>query len=253
MRILGIIPARYHSTRFPGKPLAMIEGKSMIKRVYEQASKCTSLDDVVVATDNTAIFQHVQKFGGKAVITASHHHTGTERCHEAMEFYEKEQGPVDVVLNIQGDEPFISPEQIKKVIDLFTDPTVVIGTLVKRIDEIKQLKNPNIVKVVANAVGRAVYFSRAAIPFVRDAKEEEWLEKFRFFKHIGLYGYRSETLRELVVLEKGILESAESLEQLRWIENGYHIQTGETQEEATGIDTYEDLFEAVKNLKREQE
>ena len=246
MKVLGIIPARYQSTRFPGKPLAMIEGKSMIMHVYEQAKKCEGLDEVVVATDNKAIFSHVKSMGAKALMTSEHHKSGTERCAEALE---KTEGGFEVLINIQGDEPFINPKQIQKVIDLFSNKSVKIGTLIKRITEIPQLKSPNIVKAVIGSSGEALYFSRSVIPFPRDLDEKEWLNSIRFYKHIGLYGYRSQTLTELVKLNEGMLEQAESLEQLRWLENGYKIQTSETQEDTSGIDTYEDLLEVVKKLK----
>ncbi len=245
-KILGVIPARYQSSRFPGKPLAMIEGKSMIMRVYEQAKKCTALHEVIVATDNKAIFGHVNAMGGKAVMTSENHGSGTERCAEALQ---KTKQDFDIVINIQGDEPFISPAQIEKVINLFSAPEVKIGTLVKRIPDLKQLKSPNNVKAVISSTGDALYFSRSVIPFVRDTGEEKWFDEVAFFKHIGLYGYQSETLKQLVKLEKGALEKAESLEQLRWMENGYKIKTAETEEDAAGIDTYEDLLEAVKRLK----
>lgn len=245
-KILGVIPARYQSSRFPGKPLAMIEGQSMIMRVYEQAKKCVALHEVIVATDNKAIFGHVNAMGGKAVMTSENHESGTERCAEALQKTEEE---FDIVINIQGDEPFINPAQIEKVIDLFSESDVKIGTLVKRISDLKQLKSPNNVKAVVGTTGDALYFSRSVIPFVRDTEEEKWFDEVTFFKHIGLYGYQSKTLKELVELETGVLEKAESLEQLRWITNGYKIKTAETEEDAAGIDTYEDLLEAVKKLK----
>lgn len=246
MKVLGIIPARYQSSRFPGKPLALIEGKSMIMRVYEQAKKCEGLDEVVVATDNKAVYSHVQSMGGKVVMTSNSHKSGTERCAEALE---KTGGDFEVLINIQGDEPFINPEQIQKVIDLFLNESVKIGTLIKKITERKQLKSPDIVKAVVGSSGMALYFSRSVIPFPRDLDEGKWLDSIRFYKHIGLYGYRSQTLKELAKLKEGLLEQAESLEQLRWLENGYEIQTSETQEDTSGIDTYEDLLEVVKKLK----
>lgn len=251
MKILGIIPSRYASTRFPGKPLAMLGGKTMIQRVYEQAKKCETLNEVVVATDNSAIFAHVQSFGGNVVMTKEEHTSGTERCLEALKHFQSEKKSFEAVINIQGDEPFIEPNHINAVAELFNDDYILLGTLVKKITDFKQLKDPNNVKAVLGTDGRALYFSRSAIPFVRGEEDEKWLEKTTFYKHIGLYGYRVETLEKIVALPKSDLEAAESLEQLRWLSNGYSIHTSEIQGDIIGIDTYEDLFEANKRFKQE--
>jgi 3-deoxy-manno-octulosonate cytidylyltransferase (CMP-KDO synthetase) len=233
MRIIGIIPARYQSSRFPGKPLVEIKGKTMIRRVYEQASLCSDLSEVIVATDDSRIFNHVKQFGGKAVMTSPQHQSGTERCAEVLN-----QISCEAVINIQGDEPFINPLQIKQVAQLLKNGST-IATLIKKIEDIKILKNPNIPKVVIDKTGKALYFSRAAIPYVRDG--EEPLKTHVFYKHIGIYGYFSETLKEIVKLKPSPLETAEKLEQLRWLEHGFSIQTAETQIETHGIDTPEDL------------
>ncbi|MCF8231171.1 MAG: 3-deoxy-manno-octulosonate cytidylyltransferase [Bacteroidales bacterium] len=245
MKILGIIPSRYASTRFPGKPLAMINGKTMIQRVYEQAGKCESLTHLVVATDHDAIYNHVVGFGGDVVMTSQEAGSGTERCFEALNHLKKNQSlQYDVVINIQGDEPFISPTQIYAVTTLFTLPEVKIGTLIKKISTENELNDPNIVKVVRNVSKEALYFSRAAIPHRREKVAPA--EHFEFYKHIGVYGYRSETLKKLIALPVSNLEKAESLEQLRWLENGFKIQTAETEMDITSIDTYEDLIKYTK-------
>lgn len=251
MKILGIIPSRYASTRFPGKPLAMLGGKTMIQRVYEQAKKCETLNEVVVATDNSAIFAHVQSFGGNVVMTKEEHTSGTERCLEALKHFQSENNRFEAVINIQGDEPFIEPNHIKAVAELFSNDNILLGTLVKKITDLKQLKDPNNVKAVVGTDGRALYFSRSVIPFVRGEEDEKWLEKSTFYKHIGLYGYRVETLEKIVALPKSDLEAAESLEQLRWLSNGYSIHTSEIQGDIIGIDTYEDLLEANMRFKQE--
>lgn len=245
MKILGIIPSRYASTRFPGKPLAMINGKTMIQRVYEQAGQCESFTHLVVATDHDAIYNHVIGFGGDVVMTSKEAASGTERCFEALQRLKKKQSlHYDVVINIQGDEPFISPTQIDKVTSLFALPEVEIGTLIKKISKESELNDPNIVKVVRNVSEEALYFSRAAIPHRRE--KDAPAEHFEFYKHIGVYGYRSETLKKLIALPVSNLEKAESLEQLRWLENGFKIQTAETDLEITSIDTYEDLIKYTK-------
>ncbi len=247
MNFIGIIPARYASTRFPGKPLAIIGGKPMIQRVYEQAKK--ALEHVVVATDDERIFNCVTSFGGQAVMTSPDHPCGTNRCFEA---YEKCGTSADVVINIQGDEPFIQPEQIELLKGCF--PTD-IATLVKPFspaDGMEALRNPNSPKVVIGN-GRALYFSRSVIPYLRGINEEEWLNEAErrgmpFHKHIGLYAYRADVLRELVQLPQSPLEKAESLEQLRWLEAGYEIRVAQTHTQTIGIDTPEDLAAAEKFL-----
>jgi 3-deoxy-manno-octulosonate cytidylyltransferase (CMP-KDO synthetase) len=244
---LGIIPARFASTRFPGKPLADINGKPMIQHVYEQAKK--ALDQVVVATDDEKIFQTVKQFGGEVVMTSENHQSGTDRCFEALQAYENEKDSnFDVVINIQGDEPFIQPEQIEFVKTCFEDPQIDIATLIKRIEDDTTIFDTNKVKVVVNKKMEAMYFSRSPIPHLRGEAEGNWSNKHNFFLHIGMYAYRSKALSEITRLEQSGLELAESLEQLRWLENGYKIKTAETDYESIGIDTPEDLENALKLL-----
>jgi 3-deoxy-manno-octulosonate cytidylyltransferase (CMP-KDO synthetase) len=239
MKILGIIPSRYASTRFPGKPLAMIDGKSMIQRVYEQAGKAVSLDKVVVATDDTRIFKLVESFGGDVVMTSVNHPNGTSRCLEVLEQINENY---NAVVNIQGDEPFIDPEQINQTVQLFENSKTEIGTLVKKIQSQEELFNPNVVKAVFDRKNNALLFSRQAIPFLRTVPKEEWLNSHDFYKHIGLYAYRFDVLKEIVSLSPTALEKAESLEQLRWLENGFAIKVEITTKEAVSIDTPEDLL-----------
>jgi 3-deoxy-manno-octulosonate cytidylyltransferase (CMP-KDO synthetase) len=246
MKILGVIPARYASTRFPAKPLVDIAGKSMIQRVYEQASQSTQLSKVVVATDDVRIFNHVQSFGGQVVMTREDHVSGTDRCYEALLLQAEE---FNYVINVQGDEPFIKPEQIDLLAALL-DGDTFIATLVKELTERVDLFNPNIVKAVVAMNGDALYFSRSAVPHVRNTPEAEWLAKGKFFKHIGMYGYRVDILEKLVQLAVSPLEKAESLEQLRWLDNGFSIKTTETKSETIGIDTPDDLQKALDYLKR---
>jgi 3-deoxy-manno-octulosonate cytidylyltransferase (CMP-KDO synthetase) len=237
MKILGIIPARYTSTRFPGKPLVDIAGKSMIQRVYEQAKKCVQLSEVMVATDDERIFDHVTAFGGVAVMTSSHHQSGTDRCAEVAQ---KHPG-YDVIINIQGDEPYIDPEQITKLISCFNDPGTQIATLVKKVLRDQELHNINSPKVIINKQSEAIYFSRSPLPHIRGQEPQNWLQHFTYFKHIGIYGYRADVLQQITKLPISSLEKAESLEQLRWIENGYKIKVAETELETYAIDTPEDL------------
>lgn len=244
MKFIGIIPARYASTRFPGKPLADMLGKPMIQRVYERVAGL--LDEVVVATDDERIYKAVVNFGGKVVMTSPHHPSGTDRCFEA---YTKSGKSYDVIINIQGDEPFIKPSQIELLKDCFQDETTQIATLVKPFPEevdFDILFNPNTPKVVLNNRQQAIYFSRSVIPYIRGKQPDEWLKAQVFYKHIGIYAYKSEILREIVALPQSSLEKAESLEQLRWIENGYIIKVGITHEETIGIDTPEDMERAIK-------
>lgn len=244
LHFIGIIPARYASTRFPGKPLADIAGRSMIQRVYEQASK--ALDMVVVATDDQRIFDAVVAFGGKAVMTSGQHKSGTDRCYEALT---KADGTFDVVINIQGDEPFVRPEQIEELKACFDDAATQIATLVKPFsvnDDFEVLFNANSPKVVFNANREALYFSRSIIPYYRNAAHTEWLKKQTYYKHIGMYAYRSQVLAEITRLPQSPLELAESLEQLRWLENGYRIKVGITDTETIAIDTPEDLQRACE-------
>lgn len=241
MKILGLIPARYASTRFPAKPLADIAGKSMIQRVYEQAQKSSVLSEVVVATDHQEIFQHVRQFGGAVCMTKENHASGTDRCYEAMI---KQEEHYDYVINIQGDEPFIQPEQIDLLGGLLNGVTE-IATLIKAIGNPEQLFNPNVVKAIVNKYGEALYFSRSTIPHIRNTPDSEWMKKHRFFKHIGMYAYRADILEKITKLPVSTLESAESLEQLRWLENGFNISTAETSIETIGIDTPADLQHAL--------
>ncbi|MDP4828063.1 MAG: 3-deoxy-manno-octulosonate cytidylyltransferase [Flavobacteriales bacterium] len=239
MRILGIIPARFASTRFPGKPLAMIHGKAMIQRVYEQALKAEELAEVWVATDDDRIAEFVAGFGGNVVTTLPDHITGTERCHEALQ----KIGLADAVVNIQGDEPYIAPAQINEVARLLQKAHVEIATVVKRIEDAALLLDPNKVKVVMGKNNRALYFSRSAIPFYRGESLNDWVLKHDFYKHIGLYGYKADALRQIVHFEPTALEIAESLEQLRWLENGKEIHCVISSYESMSVDTLSDLEE----------
>lgn len=241
MKFLGLIPARYQSTRFPGKPLVQLGEKPIIQWVYENAAK--ALDHVFVATDDERIYNAVLAFGGKAVYTSPDHQSGTDRCAEAALELSESIG-FDVVVNIQGDEPFIKPEQIEGLKACFNSPETEIATLIKPISDAVEIGNVNRPKVVINKNQEAMYFSRSAIPFVRNFGFEEWLGHQRFFSHIGMYAYRSDILQEITKLPLGELEKAESLEQLRWLENGYRIKTAQTLSESIGIDTPEDLENA---------
>lgn len=244
--ILGLIPARYGSTRFPGKPLADIGGKPMIQRVYEQTKK--KLDYVYVATDDQRIEKAVLDFGGKVVMTSVDHQSGTDRCAEALQKVQELEGMTFyAVLNIQGDEPFISPEQIALVASCFDENSTQLATLVKPVAKTADLFNPNKPKVVLSKDMEALYFSRSPIPYLRLQPEEEWINHHKYFNHIGLYGYRSDVLMEITHLPLGQLEKAESLEQLRWLENGYRIRVEETNEQAASIDTPEDLENLLKS------
>ncbi len=249
MRILGLIPARYASTRFPGKPLAEISGKPMIQWVYERTSKV--FDFVYVATDDERIKSAVEKFGGRVVMTSSAHQSGTDRCAEALESVEAMLNiKFDVVVNIQGDEPFIQPEQLQKVAGCFSDHTTQLATLVKHFSNNENIFNPNTPKVILNKNNEAIYFSRSVIPFIRGKENLDWPSSFPFFKHIGLYAYRCNILREITQLAQSALELAESLEQLRWIENGYRIKVEITEMETLAVDTPEDLERVKEYAKR---
>lgn len=244
-RIVAIIPARYASSRFPGKPLVDLGGKSMIQRVYGQVSQAQGIHQVVVATDDQRIYSHVQSFGGKAVMTRPEHPSGTDRCYEALQQLERRY---DYVINIQGDEPFIEPEQINQLAGVL-DGRTEIATLAKKITDTASLFNPNVVKVVFNRAGRALYFSRSPIPHMRNLPEEAWPEQGSHYKHIGLYAYRSDILHKITQLPVSKLEKAEALEQLRWLDNGLNIQVFETTLETLGIDTPEDAEKAREMLK----
>lgn len=242
MKILGIIPARYGSTRFPGKPLVSINGISMIQRVYEQALKSKRLSRVIIATDDERIRKHAEEFNGEVVMTSPRHLSGTDRCAEVIR---KSTDSWDAVINIQGDEPYIHPEQIDLLCSCFELTDVRLATLVKKINSPEELFNHNNVKVVLNKRKEAIYFSRSPIPYNRNFPEQEWLRHSIYYKHIGIYGYKTDTLAEVAALEKTNLEITESLEQLRWIENGYTIHAAVTDFESIAIDTPEDL-EKVK-------
>lgn len=242
MKVAGIIPARYYSTRFPGKPLSMIKGKTMIQRVCEQAWK-SKLDAVVVATDDMRIAEEVLSFGGKYVLTDPNHPSGTDRCREAMDMLEM---PCDAVVNIQGDEPFIDPNQINQVIDLISQEDVMLASLAKRIEDEDELFDSNTVKVVMDKLGNALYFSRNPIPFMRHLDHNRWLEKGVFHKHIGIYAYKAETLRQIAAMQPTALELSESLEQLRWLENGLTIRMGITASENVSIDLPDDIAKAER-------
>lgn len=241
MKILGVIPARYASTRFPGKPLVDIGGKSMIQRVYEQVKKAATISHTVIATDHEGIFQHAKAFGADVCMTNEDHVSGTDRCYEAFILQDT---AFDYVINIQGDEPFIQPDQID-LLGKLLDGKTEIATLIKRIEQKDHLFNPNIVKAVVSLRKEALYFSRSPIPHVRNTPEAEWLAKQTFYKHIGMYAYRTDILKKITELATGLLEKAESLEQLRWLENGFRIAVEETKTETIGIDTPEDMNKAL--------
>jgi 3-deoxy-manno-octulosonate cytidylyltransferase (CMP-KDO synthetase) len=240
LNFAGIIPARYASTRFPGKPLVSIKGKTMIERVYIQASQV--FKHIAVATDDQRIEAEVLRFGGNVIMTSTRHQSGTDRCYEAAcKLRDNTKVDFDVVVNIQGDEPFIQPVQFEKLMRCFSVADTQIATLVKKISTIEDLMNPNHVKVVIDKTNRALYFSRSAIPFIRNKPQEEWIQNSNFYKHIGIYAYRFDVLKEISRLSQSDLEMAESLEQLRWLENGYNIRVEKTDFESISVDTPEDL------------
>ena len=248
MKFIAIIPARYASTRFPGKPLAVLGGKPVIQRVYEQA--VAVLGEAYVATDDERIRQVVEQFGGQAVMTRSDHKSGTDRIEEAIEIIEErgERKEERVIINIQGDEPFIQRSQIETLCRQFDNPETQIATLGKRFESMEAVENPNSPKIVCDLRGYALYFSRSVIPFIRGIDRQEWFGKYPFLKHLGIYAYRREVLREITKLPQSPLEVAESLEQLRWLQDGYRIRVGETDVETIGIDTPEDLQRAEQFL-----
>ena len=253
MRFIAIIPARFASTRFPGKPLALLHGKPIIQRVYEKVVNL--FDETFVATDDERISLAVKQFGGNVIMTSPNHKSGTDRCWEAISKISSDK--YDVVINIQGDEPFVHPTQIQLLKDCFNNPNTQIATLVKPFDSdatLETLQNPNSPKVVIGTDMRALYFSRSVIPYIRGNEQSEWLHTHTFYKHLGLYAYKTEVLKEITQLQQSELEKAESLEQLRWLENGYHIQVGITNHETVGIDTPEDLIkaEAFLNTQKQQ-
>ena len=249
MNIVALIPARYASTRFPGKPLALIANKPMVQWVYERVA--SAFDHTYVATDDERIAQAVGDFGGRYVLTSPHARSGTDRCAEAIDTLEREQNiRFDVVINVQGDEPFISTEPLLRVAACFAQPQVDIATLVKRFAPTDDIFNPNTPKVVLNLQGEAIYFSRSVIPHIRGAQPNEWSSKHLFYKHIGLYAYRTQVLRRIAQMPQTPLEQAESLEQLRWIEHGLRIKAIETDTETIAVDTPDDLERACAEAKR---
>ncbi len=248
MNVLGIIPARWASVRFPGKPLVKIGDKSMINRVFEQSSK--ALNHVVVATDDDRIVEEVNRFGGKVVKTGTEHRSGTDRCMEALDIYEKMSNTkFDIVVNIQGDEPFVQIQQISDIVKCFeTNNKVEIATLIKKITDNEALFNPNNPKVIVNNRREALYFSRATIPYIVDVDKSEWLNHYTFYEHLGLYAYSVEALRQITKLQQSPLETTESLEQNRWLENGFKIVVTETDQANISIDTPEDLDNVLRQM-----
>jgi 3-deoxy-manno-octulosonate cytidylyltransferase (CMP-KDO synthetase) len=246
-RILGVIPARYASSRLPGKPLMDIGGKSMVQRVAEQARRSMSLLEVVIATDDARIMEHVQGFGGQAVLTSTKHPSGTDRCWEALEAMGVDR--FDGVVNIQGDEPFIAPEQIDELCTTLSRPGVSIGTLAQVVTDDRDLLDPGEVLITVDANMDALYFSRAPIPFLRNAAPGPRHEQFRYLKHVGLYAYSTGALKQIVRLAPSALEQAESLEQLRWLENGHRVRIGLTAHSSFCVDTPEDLEEARRSVR----
>ncbi|GEM68945.1 3-deoxy-manno-octulosonate cytidylyltransferase [Sphingobacterium mizutaii NBRC 14946 = DSM 11724] len=242
MKVIGIIPARYDSTRFPGKPLVDIAGMTMIQRVYNQVKHAASLNEVVVATDDQRIFDHVKSFAGNVVMTSKDHQSGTDRCAEVI----NNISGFDIAINIQGDEPFIDPQQIDLLVSCFQRPEVEIATLVRPINELADLENVNKPKVVLNQKNEALYFSRQPIPYMRGTDIKEWLSKETYYNHIGIYGFKVETLKDLAKLPISKLEKTESLEQLRWLDNGYRIQTAISNHINDAIDSPEDLQDILK-------
>ena len=248
LKFTGIIPARYASTRFPGKPLAMIGDKSMIERVWCEVTKV--LDEAYVATDDERIFNAVTAFGGKAIMTSPDHKSGTDRCYEA---YINSGSDADVIINIQGDEPFIHEDQLREIKECFADEQTQIATLARKFNPalgFEALKDCTKPKLVADNNMNALYFSRSVIPFVRNAEESVWADSHPFYMHVGMYAYKASVLAEITKLPQSSLELAESLEQLRWLQNGYKIKVGLTDKETIGIDTPADLQKAIEFINR---
>ncbi len=244
MKILGIIPARFASTRLPGKPLVNLAGKTMIRRVYEQALQAHLINHLVVATDDERIVKEVENFGGNVILTLTQHQSGTDRCAEVAE---KIPG-YDVVINIQGDEPLINPAQINLLASCFNNPSTSIATLVKKIETLDELHNFGTPKVVLNKQLEAIYFSRQALPHLRDIPQIDWLAQHTFYKHIGIYGFLTPTLLSISKLATSTLEKMEMLEQLRWIENGHKIKVAITDVESISVDSVEDVEKVLKAL-----
>ena len=252
LKTVAIIPARYASTRFPGKPLALLGGKPVVQWVWENVSALPELAGAVVATDDERIAEAVEGFGGHSMMTASTHRSGTDRCGEVVRKLREEGQTFDVAINVQGDEPFVRQEQLRSLVDCFADGEVQIATLKTAIHSTAELLSPNNVKVVCDLRGRALYFSRQPLPHVRGVEPEQWMEHHPYFKHVGIYAFRTETLEALVRLQQSPLELCESLEQLRWLENGYEIQVKETAVANIGIDTPADMALAEQYLTKER-
>ena len=248
MKVLAVIPARYASTRFPGKPLALLGGKPVIAWVWECVASLTTLNKAVIATDDGRIAKAVTAFGGKAMLTNSSHHSGTDRCGEVLERLRAAGEEYDVVVNVQGDEPFVKPRQLESLIACFDNSDTQIATLMTTIHESEELLSPNNVKVVCDQEDRALYFSRQPIPYLRGVAPEEWLQNHTYYKHVGIYAFKASVLKELVALPQSALELSENLEQLRWLENGYSIKVCRTKVGNMGIDTPEDLEIAEQYL-----
>ena len=258
MKTLAIIPARYASTRFPGKPLALLCGKPVIQWVWERVRAIGAVTDAVVATDDERIMQAVEAFGGRAMMTSDRHRSGTDRCGEVLQMLEDEGKHYDVVVNVQGDEPFVDARQIETLLAAFSpvsgstfNPETEIGSLMCPIRSLEELLSPNNVKVVCDKRGDALYFSRQPIPYMRGVEQGQWLERGEYFKHVGIYAFRTEVLKLVVTLAPAALEVSESLEQLRWLASGYRIRMCVTDHTNIGIDTPEDLVEAERKLKTE--
>lgn len=239
MKFLGIIPARFASTRFPGKPLADLGGKPLIQWVYENARK--EIQNIIVATDHKEIFKAVKDFGGRPLMTSPDHPSGTDRCYEVASVLAGAGEKYDVILNIQGDEPFVNPKDLQLLKGLFEDGDIEIATLAAPLKSSEDLFNPNIVKMVCDVNGNALYFSRQALPYQRNVEQDNWISEYGYLKHLGIYAYRSDTLTKISKLEPSSLEKAESLEQLRWLESGFRIRAGIVRKNSIGIDTPEDL------------
>lgn len=249
-RVLGIIPARYLSSRLPGKPLLDIGGKSMIMRVYDQCLKSNRLTDVWVATDDQRIYDEIHAQGGRAILTDSTLQSGTERCFEAYQILLNQGESYDMLINIQGDEPFINPRQIDLLVSLLTESDFPIATLIKEITDLRDLTNPNVIKVVCSVNQTALYFSRQPIPFIQKSPLQDWLSHHTFYKHIGIYAFRTNVIPLIKELAGTLLEKAENLEQLRWLESGFQIRVSTTQYDTISIDTPEDLEVARNMLKK---
>lgn len=248
MKVLAIIPARYASTRFPGKPLALLGGKPVVQWVWERVSAVPELTDAVVATDDERIVRAVEAFGGRVMMTGSHHRSGTDRCGEVVERLKSQGQTYNVAINVQGDEPFVQAEQLRTLVGCFADEKTRIATLKTAIRSTEELLSANNVKVVCDRQGRALYFSRQPLPHLRGVEQDRWIVSQPYYKHVGIYAFRTSTLAELVRLPQSALERSESLEQLRWLENGYTISVRETSAANIGIDTPEDMEAAERYL-----